>query len=219
MCGRFVITLPNDAMAQLFQAAPANDLPQVPNYNVCPTNPVHVVTSLDCNRRLVPMRWGFIPTWYQHPTDGPLLINARAETIATKPAFASACRQSRCIIPMSGFYEWTKDKDGNRLPWYIYNSNADPLALAGIFQTWVQGDQTIHSCAIVTTLANQTLATLHSRMPVILPPESWAKWLGEKGKGAALLMTAAPEKDQTFHRVDRLVNSNRASGPSLIDKI
>ena len=87
MCGRFAITLPNDAMAQLFDAAPANDLPDVPNYNVCPTNQIHVVHNSDGQRRLVAMRWGFLPRWYKTPLEGPLLINARAETIAEKPAF------------------------------------------------------------------------------------------------------------------------------------
>ena len=116
MCGRFAMTLPSDAMAQLFSAAPANDLPDVPNFNVCPTNQVHVVATGDTGRRLVSMRWGFLPHWYKSPTDGPLLINARSETLAEKPAFRAACRERRCLIPVTGFYEWTKDPDGNRLP-------------------------------------------------------------------------------------------------------
>ena len=91
MCGRFAITLPNDAMAQLFGAQPANDLPEVPNYNVCPTNRIHVVTAqADGPRQLTGMRWGFLPKWYKTLNDGPLLINARAETIADKPAFRAA---------------------------------------------------------------------------------------------------------------------------------
>lgn len=219
MCGRFAITLPNDAMAQLFQAAPANDLPDVPNFNVCPTNNIHSVISGEGGRRLVSMRWGFIPTWYKTPVDGPLLINARSETIATKPAFSMACRQTRCLIPVSGFYEWTKDAEGKRFPWYIYNSDGSPIAFAGIYQSWSQGDVTLATCAIVTTLANQTLSSIHSRMPVILSAESWAKWLGEEGKGAAPLMRAAPEGEQSFHRVDIAVNSNRSSGAQLIEKI
>lgn len=92
MCGRFAITLPSDAMAQLFDAAPANDLPKGPNFNVCPTNQVSVIVSGDERRRLVAMRWGFIPHWYKKPADGPLLINARSETLAEKPAFRAACR-------------------------------------------------------------------------------------------------------------------------------
>ena len=105
MCGRFAITLPSDAMARLFNAAPDNDLPDVPNFNVCPTTQVHTITAGENGRRLRPMRWGFLPHWYKSPTDGPLLINARAETIAEKPAFRAACRERRCIIPATGFYE------------------------------------------------------------------------------------------------------------------
>ncbi len=114
MCGRFAITLPPDAMAQLFEAVPANDLPPVPNYNVCPTNHVHVVTG-DA-RRLVSMRWGLIPHWYKAPSDGPLLINARAETVAEKPAFRAAVRERRCLIPASGFYEWTEAPTASACP-------------------------------------------------------------------------------------------------------
>ena len=135
MCGRFAITLPDDAMANLFEATPSNDLPNVPNYNVCPTNQVHTVTSEDGTRRLRPMRWGFLPHWYKAPNDGPLLINARSETIAEKRAFAAACRERRCLIPATGFYEWTKDADGNRLPWYISGRESQTLAFAGVFQT------------------------------------------------------------------------------------
>lgn len=135
MCGRFAVTLPQDAMAQLFAARPVNDLPTVPNYNVCPTNDVHVVTSDSADRQLGSMRWGFIPHWYKTPADGPLLINARAETIAEKPAFRSAARNRRCLIPASGFYEWTKDEDGNRLPWFIHPAEGDALAFAGIYQS------------------------------------------------------------------------------------
>ena len=131
MCGRFAITLPNDAMARLFAAQPANDLPPVPNFNVCPTNPVHVVRAGAGGRRLVPMRWGFLPHWYKSASDGPLLINARAETLADKPAFRAASRARRCIVVASGFYEWTKTDAGQRLPWYIHRRDGAPLAFGG----------------------------------------------------------------------------------------
>jgi len=219
MCGRFAVTLPNDAMAQLFAAAPANDLPDTPNYNVCPTNPVHVVTAPNGQRRLSVMRWGFIPHWYKSPTDGPLLINARAETIARKPAFATACRERRCLIPAAGFYEWTKDDSGNRLPWFIRHADETPLALAGIWQDWGQGEDRVTTCAIVTCAANPAMARIHHRMPVIAAQEDWPLWLGEAGHGAATLMHAPPDDALTFWRVDQAVNSNRASGPDLIEPI
>jgi putative SOS response-associated peptidase YedK len=214
MCGRFAVTLPPDAMAQLFQAVPGNDLPDVPNYNICPTNRVHVVVSED-SRRLTAMRWGFLPHWYKAENDGPLLINARAETIAEKPAFRAAVRERRCLIPVTGFFEWTKDAEGNRLPWYIHAAENAPLAFAGIWQMWGQDDP-VATCAIVTTAANQPMSAIHNRMPVILSPGDWPLWLGEAGHGAALLMRAAPDDLLAWHRVDRAVNSNRARGAELI---
>ncbi|MDJ0823366.1 MAG: SOS response-associated peptidase [Paracoccaceae bacterium] len=219
MCGRFALTLPPDAMAQLFDAVPGNDLPDVPNYNVCPTNNVHVIRSDEGQRRLDAMRWGFIPHWYKYPNDGPLLINARAETIAEKPAFKSACRARRCLVPASGFYEWTKDPDSKRLPWYIHPTDGPVLAMAGIWQDWERDGQALRTCAIVTTAANKTMARLHHRMPVILAEKDWSKWLGEEGHGAATLMTAPPEDAVTAYRVDPAVNSNRAHGAQLIDPL
>ena len=216
MCGRFAITLPDDAMAQLFEATPANDLPRVPNYNVCPTNQVHVVMRDETGRRLVPMRWGFIPHWYKKPSDGPLLINARSETIAEKPAFRTACRERRCLIPATGFYEWTKTPEGARVPWYIHRNDGDAIAFAGVWQVWERDDQRLTTCAIVTTGANTSMSKIHHRMPVSLAAKDWPLWLGEAGKGAATLMTSAPEETFSFYRVDPAVNSNRASGDALI---
>ncbi len=219
MCGRFALTLPDDAMAALFDATLANDLAPLPNYNICPTNQVHTVTSEEGHRRLRPMRWGFLPHWYKTPSDGPLLINARAETIAEKPAFSKACRERRCLIPATGFYEWTKDENDNRLPWYIRARTSDFLAFAGIWQTWDKVDEPLTTCAICTTQANESMSKIHHRMPVILTEKDWPLWLGENGKGAATLMTAASENMLEFHRVDPKVNSNRAHGEDLIKPI
>ena len=218
MCGRFAITLPKDAMVQLFDAVPANDLPEGPNYNVCPTNRIAAVTGGEA-RRLQPMRWGFIPHWYKKPNDGPLLINARAETVAEKPAFRSACRDRRCLIPASGFYEWTKDAEDTRLPWYITRADGEPMVFAGIWQDWEREGEAFRTCAIVTCAANDAMAQIHNRMPVVLAPADWPLWLGEKGKGAAKLMRPAPEDALTWHRVNPAVNSNRASGAELIEPL
>lgn len=221
MCGRFAVTLPPDAMAQLFSAVPANDLPDVPNYNVCPTNQVHVVTTEDGQRRLGAMRWGFIPHWYKKPNDGPLLINARAETIAEKPAFRAACRDRRAIVIGTGFYEWTRDGD-HRLPWYIKRSDGAPLAFAAVWQTWApkeSQDDPIRTVAIVTTAANKAMSEIHHRMPMIIESDNVALWLGEQGKGAARLMHAAPEDALDWYRVTTEVNSNRTSGPQLIEPL
>lgn len=206
-------------MAQLFSARPANTLPRVPNYNVCPTNQVHVVRTDDNGRRLDGLRWGFLPHWYKQPNTGPLLINARAETIAEKPAFKAAFRDRRCLIVSTGFYEWTKTDQGDRLPWYIFRNDGSPIAFAGIWQHWGKDEDRQGTCAIVTTQANKRVGAIHHRMPLILEPEDWPMWLGESGKGAARLMEPGREDILGFHRVDRVVNSNRASGPELIEPV
>ncbi|MEZ5753177.1 MAG: SOS response-associated peptidase [Paracoccaceae bacterium] len=218
MCGRFAITLPDDAMARLFGAPTLHDVPPVPRYNVCPTAPVAALVSISGTRHLGTMRWGFVPSWYKTPTDGPLLFNARAETLADKPAFAQAARQRRCLIPAAGFFEWTKDGT-TRLPWFIRRSNGSPMVFAGVWQRWRNpADSTVLStCAIVTTAARGPMADLHDRVPVILDPETWPLWLGETGPGAARLLKPLEDDALLFHRVSLAINSNRAEGPELIE--
>lgn len=219
MCGRFAITLPPESMAQLFAAAPANDLPHVPNFNVCPTTQIHTIMASQNGRHLVAMRWGLIPRWYKQPNDGPLLINARAETIAQKPAFATACRERRCLIPVTGFYEWTKTPEGARLPWYITPRDEEMAVFAGIWQDWEHQGIRLRTAAIVTITANESMSKIHKRMPVSLAPDQWAQWLGEEGKGAARLMQPAPEERFVAWRVSPEVNSNRSSGAQLIQPL
>lgn len=220
MCGRMVTTNPHDEIAALFEAVPDNDLPETPNYNVCPTNDVAIVTSDAGHRRLRSMRWGFIPSWYKKPNGGPLLINARSETIADKPAFREAARARRGIVMSTGFYEWTRTAEDARDPWYIYRTDGAPMALAAVWQVWTppEGDP-VTTCAVVTTAANGPMQALHHRVPVILERQDWPLWLGEAGKGAALLMKAGADDLLTWHRVDRAVNSNRAAGPGLTERI
>ena len=218
MCGRFAVTLPPDAMAQLFKAVPANALAEVPNFNVCPTVRINVARLTETGRQLTAMRWGFLPHWYKTPTDGPLLINARAETVAEKPAFRAAARERRCLIAMDGFYEW--DRAGKaKLPWFIHRSDGAPMVVGGVWQDWERGEDRISTCAIVTTEATGQMAGIHNRIPVILGPEDWGLWLGEEGKGAARLMQAAADEVYRMYRVGTEVNSNRATGPDLVQPL
>ena len=214
MCGRMVLTSPFEAMAALFGAAMGNDLPDIPNYNICPTNTVGVITAHGA-RRLCAMRWGFTPIWYKTPGDGPLIINARADTVATKPAFRDAVRMRRCILPVAGFYEWSEGPQSTRLPWYFTRSNGAPMAFAAIWQRWGETD----TCAMVTTEAGPGMAGVHHREPVILDPADWPLWLGEAGHGAAVLMRATGLGVLQSHRVGVAVNSNRAAGPELIEPL
>jgi putative SOS response-associated peptidase YedK len=216
MCGRFVLTTPSEALAALFDAAPDNDLPVVPDWNVCPTVAVHAVTSEGGVRRLRAMRWGFIPGWYKAPGDGPLLINARSETIAEKPAFRAAARERRCIVPASGFYEWTREAGQTPLPWFVSRADGAVMEMAGVWQPWERDGVRMVTVAVVTCAATGPLAAVHDRMPVILTPDTRALWLGEAGHGAARLMVPAPDDTLQLHRVGTEVNSNRARGPGLV---
>ncbi|MGZ9811905.1 SOS response-associated peptidase [Pseudoroseicyclus sp. H15] len=219
MCGRMALTLPKEAMVEMFEAIPSNDLPATPSYNICPTDPVHTVTSAEGQRRLRPMRWGLIPRWYKAPNGGPLLINARAETVAEKPAFREAIRSRRCLIPASGFYEWSKDEDDNRLPWFVHRIDGAPMVFGGLWQEWQGEAGPLTTCAVVTLAAAGEMARIHHRQPLVLAPEDWPLWLGEAGHGAATLMKVPPEGTLELYRVDRAVNSNKADGPELLEPL
>ena len=206
-------------LEELFGSLSSDWLPELPRYNICPTQNIVTVVSREGQRKLVAMRWGFLPHWYKRLNDGTPHFNARSETIAEKPAFRNACRARRCLIPATGFYEWTRTPEGKRLPWYICPAPSAVFAFAGIWQDWERGDQRISTCAIVTTAANQKMSRLHHRMPVVIQPNDHGLWLGEGGKGAAVLMKAADENDFDFYRVGTEVNSNQAEGPKLIEPL
>lgn len=216
MCGRFALTLPTDAVAGWFGATEITAQWEQPHYNICPTQDIPVAVLHDGARHLVPMRWGFLPKWYKSPTDGPLLINARAETIAEKPAFRDAVRSRRCLIPADGFYEWHREKGKGKEPWYIYAAKDPLMAFAGIWQVWSgpDGARSV-TCAMVTTDAGADIAEVHHREPVTVTPENFGLWLGEEGKGAATLMRSADPAYFARHRVGVEVNSGRAEGPQL----
>ena len=216
MCGRFAITIPSDAMSQLFDAQPFNNLPEVPNFNVCPTNFIHVITYNGLGRNLESLRWGFVPNWYRKINAGPLLINARSETVAQKPAFANASRKRRCLIPCSGFYEWSEDLGGNKTPWFIKRNDGSPLVFGGVWQEWGDESIIVKTCAIVTTSSNTKLSNIHHRLPLVLERSDWGFWLGEEGHGASTLMKPTSNDILTAYRVSKNINSNRSFGPDLM---
>jgi len=196
MCGRYMITSPFEAMADLFDATLADGLgPDEPRLNVSPTEVVPVVVAPPDGRMLVPMRWGLLPLWYKAANERPLLINARAEGIASKAAFRDPIRERRCLVPADGFYEWQRGNDpkGAKHPFVIRPSGGGLMAFAGLWQDWRAPEGWISTCAIVTCPANATLAPIHDRMPVVLAPEDWPLWLGAAGTGAARLMRPAPD--------------------------
>lgn len=233
MCGRFALTLPADQVADIFDAVASGfDMaaPEAgPRYNICPTQPIAVLRSRDGERTLTPLRWGFLPRWYKAPNGGPLLINARSETLAEKPAFAQAAREGRCLIPASGFYEWRRSEGPSgkpvKEPFWISPApdpatNRPLVAFAGVWRDWTGPDgTTLSTCAIVTTGASPTLSAIHHRLPLAIAPEDQALWLGEAGKGAARLMNPPADDFWGFHAVDSAVNKASADGPELMAPI
>ncbi len=224
MCGRFVLDIDAAAVAEVF-AATAPDIEDAPalarpRYNICPTQNVLTIRAGKAWREAKAMRWGFLPHWYETPTAGPLLINARSETIAEKPAFRAACRERRCLIPASGFYEWRSSDPKPKTPFYFHAPDHPIFAFAGIWQRWqAPGHEPVDTCAIVTCDANDAMRSIHHRLPVVIPRESWGLWLGEEGKGAARLMHAVPDDFFAMHEVGRAVSSARSDGASLIEAV
>jgi putative SOS response-associated peptidase YedK len=176
MCGRFTLTKPDKAIKDLLPLFDGHAFE--PRFNIAPTQPVPVVR---CQRKtgepeLVSLRWGLIPNWADDPAVGGRLINARCETVATKPAFRGCYNQRHCLVLADGFFEWQKDGDERR-PHFIGLRDHKPFAFAGLWDRWRQGAHTIDSFTILTTDANDCVRPLHDRMPVILPRTAFDEWL------------------------------------------
>tara|TARA_B100000575_G_scaffold287419_2_gene285744 strand:+ start:776 stop:1417 length:642 start_codon:yes stop_codon:yes gene_type:complete len=191
VCGRFVLETPLNATAEIFNAQMAESLVTVPNFNICPSENISVLVSNSHKRKLGYMRWGFVPHWYKSVADGPLLFNARAETLADKPAFRDACRKRRCLIPADGFYEWKKQVGSKSKPFYVRRSDRQQMIFAGIWQFSSDREDRIPTCTIITVPASEQISGIHNRMPLLIEPSDWAVWLGEGlgGKAAKLMKT------------------------------
>jgi putative SOS response-associated peptidase YedK len=175
MCGRFVLTTTIDQIQQNFNVS------EVPTfaarYNIAPTQDVLVVRQNGGGSRYAGMlRWGLIPHWAKDPGIGNKMINARSETVHEKPSFRNPVRYHRCLIPASGFVEWSQ-QNNSKQPWYIHRKDGDPLAFAGIWESWKGPEGVIESCSILTTSANALVAKIHDRMPVILSASEYDQWL------------------------------------------
>ena len=191
MCGRFVLETPLKATAEIFNAQMTESLVTVPNFNICPSDDISVLVSNLGKRKLGQMRWGFVPHWYKSVADGPLLFNARAETLAKKPAFRDACIKRRCLIPADGFYEWKKQVGSKSKPFYVRRSDRQQMIFAGIWQFSGYREDKTPTCTIITVPASEQISGIHNRMPLIIDPIDWAVWLGEwpRVKVAKLLKT------------------------------
>ncbi len=246
MCGRFVSARKRLELLEKFAAERDSvGVDRDPDYNVAPTKRIYTVLQhkegrgaeggqsprQGAERELRLVRWGLVPAWAKNTSGGARMINARAETVAEKPAFRSAFKRRRCIIPADGYYEW-QTVDKAKQPYYIYRTDGGILAFAGIYELWrdesVPADHEnawYWSAAIITTDATDDIGRIHDRTPMVITPESWADWLDPANNDKELLLatmlpaTSSRAGGLTSYPVSTAVNSVRNNGPTLVEPL
>jgi putative SOS response-associated peptidase YedK len=222
MCGRFTLRTPAGVLIQQFRLQSVPDLS--PRYNIAPTQPAPVVrmNAGSGERELVLLRWGLVPSWAKDPSIGNRLINARSETIASKPSFRSAFRRRRCLVIADGYYEWKK-LGSRKQPYYIRRQDEQPMGLAGLWEHWSSPTEEeadhIQSCTIITTQANDLTRDVHDRMPVILSSDDHDMWLDpelEDRDRLQTLLEPAASDTMIMDPVSTYVNSPRNEGPECV---
>ena len=223
MCGRFTNRLTWREIVALYRltvpASPERNLPA--RYNICPTTMIDAVIERDSKRELVPMRWGLVPSWWKKKAkETPATFNARAETVAEKPIFRAAFKRNRCLIPLSGYYEWKGTETGKQ-PYYFSTENGSPLTIAGLWDEWkdIETGQPLKSGTMIITEANKLVAKIHDRMPVLLTPYQFDGWL--TGTAGAEVLEPYAVNSLRVWPVSRRANSSRAPSddPTLIEAI
>jgi putative SOS response-associated peptidase YedK len=220
MCGRFYLDVANEKLKAHYQ------LRQVPNlvarYNIAPTQDIPVVRQSEQGRELVMLHWGLIPSWAREEKSHYSMINARAETVASKPAFRSAFRKRRCLIPASGFYEW-QSQAKHKQPYAIAMQDGELFSMAGVWGHWEGDDgKIIESCSIIVTNANKVLRPIHERMPVIIAPGDYEKWLTSRGveiDNLTPLLLPYPSTGMRVYPVSRRMNNPVFDEPSCIEPV
>jgi putative SOS response-associated peptidase YedK len=217
MCGRFTLTVDASVLAGVFEIEPPSGF--LPRYNIAPTQKVPILRRVEGSQRSWgEVRWGLVPPWAKDIRWGARMINARGETVAKKPAFRSAVKRRRCLVPADGFFEWQKTPAGKQ-PHYIRFADGRPFALAGLWERWNKGEQPLDTFTIITTSPNDVVAALHDRMPVILPPEHYDEWLDpgpmEESRLEALLRPH-PAAGMESYPVSTHVNSPQNDDPQCV---
>jgi len=219
MCGRYAFYSPAEAVKKYFSVD--TDLELKPRYNITPTQDVPVIWRRDDTSELVMLHWGLVPFWAKEKSIGNRMINARAETVADKPSFRNALKSKRCLVLANGFYEWKKT-DAAKQPYFICMKDQRPMALAGLWESWDKGDEPLESCTIITTMANELVAPIHHRMPVILSEDRQTDWLSESqldpDRLRSILLPASTDEMSAWP-VALKVNSPANQGPELIAAI
>lgn len=229
MCGRYAVGTGPATLAEEFAATDRTGGAVGPDYNVTPTRTVPIVVERlaagGSERTLRPVRWGLVPTWAKDTTSGPPMINARAETISSKPAHAESAARRRCLMPATGWYEW-QPGDRRRQPYFCTRRDGADLAMAAVFSTWWPPDsatkEPLVTCAVVTTDAMGELAGIHHRMPLVLSEDRWESWLDpQRTEIEGLLVPPGPEllSELELRPVSTEVNSMRNNHPQLLDRV
>lgn len=220
MCGRFVMACD---LSELVDAFTISHMAFVPEqvYNIAPGARVAAVIH-DGTNRLIPLKWGLVPSWAKYPSIGRGLINARAETVREKRSFRNAFTQRRCLIASTGFYEWRKDARG-KTPFYVGLRAGGPFGFAGLYEVWHSSEgNELATCTIITTEANDLIRPIHHRMPVIIPHHEAPRWLDPSIRDPAELLpplTPYPPEEMTAYRVSPLVNSPHHNSPDCITPV
>ncbi len=224
MCGRFVQVEKPEFYAEHFGAEFVRTETLAVNYNVAPTQQVYAVAEHDGDRVLTSFRWGFVPFWAKDIKIGSRSINARSETVAEKPMFKQSFQKRRCLIPADGFYEWQRKETG-KLPHYITAADPTaPLPLAGLWSSWrdPETEERVLSCTILTGAPNSLMEPIHDRMPIILPPATWDRWLDpgfDDPDELTGLLASYPSDAMDAFPVSTLVNKVANNSPDLINPL
>jgi len=228
MCGRYVSVSSPALLAERLHVDEIRTDDAEPDYNVTPRAEVPVVAETKEHRRVLDrVRWGLVPSWAKDLSVGDRQINARADTVATKPAYRRAFERRRCLMPADGFYEWQAVPGRKqKQPYFIARADREPMVFAGLYEVWRDRSdpeaEWMRSCAIVTTAANEKLEPIHDRMPVVLAERDWAEWLDPEVRDTttlARLLVPAPSEDFLCYPVSTLVNKPDNQGPELLDEV
>jgi len=218
MCGRFLLNATPEELQALFGYLDGEPFP--PRYNIAPTQPIAIVREDRGARRYALVRWGLVPPWVKDPREFGLLINARSESAAVNGAFKGALQYRRCLVPASGFYEWQKrEGSGRKQPYVLRPHGGGVLAFAGLWETWLGADGSeIDSGCILTTAANATVAPIHDRMPVVIAPQDFDRWL-KPGEDVAPLLRPPPDDLLEAVAIGERVNAVANDDSRLIEPV
>jgi len=217
MCGRFSLITETQHLLDYYGLASAAGF-RSPRFNIAPGQDVAAIVAVDGERHLEYFRWGLIPFWAKDKKIAYSTINARAETVSSKPAFRHAFRRHRCIIPADGFYEW-QGKAGHKQPWRIEpEQRHDLFSFAGLWEIWEGDGEVIRSCSIIVGEANETMRSVHDRMPLLLPHAAWDQWLSEETGIDTLqaILRSPAEQALRLYRVGTHVNNPRNDDPDCL---